>query len=132
MKPRVPSIGIDESRFYRVTLPDFADEAVFTATWHRQVDTPFGAGTQFVADFDLHLWRVDDNNNLVSLVGDAGLPYFEGGNVVSRSAIDNVEHLYVTGLQAGDYMLEVRRTDQLFGFQEYDVALSWFLPEPPS
>jgi hypothetical protein len=126
-----PTVGMDESRFYRMTLPDFADEAVFTITWHRQVLIPFEFENQHTADFDLHLWRIDDDDNLVSLVGDGGLPYFEEGNVVSQSLVDNVEHLYIKGLQAGEYMLEVRRDDKVDAVPDYDVAVSWFLPETP-
>jgi hypothetical protein len=50
---------------------------------------------------------------VTSITGDAGIGVFAGGNVVSTSAVDNVEHLYVRGLQPGSYVLTVVREDSL-------------------
>jgi hypothetical protein len=46
---------------------------------------------------------------VVPLSGDAGIGRFESGNVVSSSAVDNVEHLYVRGLERGAYVVTVVR-----------------------
>jgi hypothetical protein len=48
-----------------------------------------------------------------AITGDAGIGVYSGGNVVSSSAVDNVEHLYVRGLQPGSYVLSVVREDSL-------------------
>ncbi len=74
---------------------------------------------------------MDDNGDLTTLVGDPGLPFFAGGNVVSASAVDNIEHLYITGLEGGEYTLELRRVDALGGFPDWEAAVAWLLPEPP-
>jgi hypothetical protein len=84
-----------------------------------------------VADFDLTLWRVDESGALVTLVGDAGVDYFSGGNVVSQSIIDNVEHLFVRDLAPGEYVLELERLDNLTTHPLWNVALAWRLPVPP-
>ena len=116
-------------RYYRFDISEVADEIAITATWHRSVRLL--QGTWNLADFDLFLWRVDLDGSLESLVGDLGVDSFAGGNVVSESAIDNVEHLYVTGLEPGDYVLEVRRVDSE-PLPVWDVAVAWMLPEPTS
>jgi hypothetical protein len=77
------------------------------------------------------LWRVDAQNQLVSLVGDAGLPYFASGNVVSNSSVDNVEHLFIKSLAPGSYVLELRRLDELAEHRTWDAAVAWLLPSAP-
>ena len=101
-------------------------------TWHRDVDIGFGNSDWSIADFDLILWRVDEKGDLTTLVGDPGLPFFAGGNVVSESSIDNIEHLYVTGLEPGEYTLELRRVGVSGGFTNWEAAVAWRLPEPPA
>lgn len=91
------------------------------AAWNREVSFDFA--TWAMPDLDLELWRVDPVNGQTTLVGDLGLPYFASGNVQSVSTIDNVEHLYLTDLAAGDYLLELRRTAD--GFGPWDVAVAW-------
>lgn len=119
-----------ESRFWRFHLPAAAPEISILATWNRRVRTTFGG--YFFADFDLRLWRVSDDGSLLDLLGDPGF-YFQGGNVVSASAVDNVEHLHVTTLLPGSYVVELARVDSL-GIPpvEWDVAIAWLLPEPAS
>ncbi len=88
-----------------------------------------GGGASWVADFDLKLWRIGSSGELVELLGD--LTRFTGGNVASESAIDNVEHLYIEGLQAGTYAIELARHDTLTApTPQWDVALAWLFPEP--
>ena len=63
----------------------------------------------------------------MTLVGDPGLPYFSSGNVVSQSAVDNIEHVFVRDLVPGDYVIELRRNnDGVAGSRE--VALAWIMP----
>jgi hypothetical protein len=94
------------------------------------VSGPFGNADWAVADFDLILWRLDANEQLVALVGDSGLAFFGGGNVVSLSQVDNVEHLYVLDLEPGEYVLELRRLDNEIEFPAYETAVAWLLPDP--
>jgi hypothetical protein len=67
-----------------------------------------------------------NGNQAVSLVGNAGLAFFGGGNVVSQSSVDNIEHLYITNLAIGTYAIELRRVDT--GGGNRDVAIAWILP----
>ncbi|MCI0364802.1 MAG: hypothetical protein L0219_13055, partial [Phycisphaerales bacterium] len=112
------------SRFYRFHIGDPADEISILATWPRIV--PNGFTSWSLANFQLILWRVDRGGGLATLVGDPGLPYFADGNVTSVSLVDNVEHLFVKGLQPGDYTIELKRVDGLGGNR--DAALAWLLP----
>ncbi|MBI5435310.1 MAG: hypothetical protein HZA52_20925 [Planctomycetes bacterium] len=91
------------------------------AAWNRDVALDFNSWT--MPDHDLELWRVASGTGQTTLVGDAGLPYFAGGNVQSVSAVDNLEHLYLTDLVAGDYLLELRRPNDSLG--AWNVAVAW-------
>ncbi len=122
------SVGLGESRYWRLSICRLAVEASFLVTWHRQVQSPFGNADWAVADFDLILWRVDDRGQTVTLVGDAGLPWFAEGNVVSSSVVDNIEHVFVRDLAAGEYVLELRRIDGLASYPAWDAAVAWHLP----
>lgn len=119
------SIETGASMYYRFRTTETTDEAIISAAWSRRVESDMASYT--LADFDLEFWRVDPVNGLVPMTGAAGEPYFTGGNVASRSAIDNVEHLRILGLAQGDYMLEVRRRDTLPG-GAWDIALAWLRP----
>ncbi len=122
------SVGLGESRYWRVSVCRLAAEVSLLVTWHRQVQSPFGNADWAVADFDLILWRVDGKGQTVTLVGDAGLPYFADGNVVSEGVVDNIEHVFVRELAAGDYVLELRRVDGLASYPTWDAAVAWHLP----
>jgi len=126
------SVGIGESAYYRVKLSKPADEVSVLATWHRWCALPLGDDDWAIADFNIILWRVDESGDLVTLLGDDGLAYFSGGNVVSASSLDNVEHLYITGLAAGEYVIELDRMDALGELPEWEAAIAWLLPEPGS
>jgi hypothetical protein len=121
-----------QSLYHRVHLPADAGEVSVLITWHRHVVVPFGSTNWSTANFELHLWRVDEQGDLQPLTGDPGLGYWQVGNVVSRSSIDNIEHLYVQDVLAGEYAIEVRRTDGLAAEPDWDVALAWLFPEPPA
>lgn len=62
------------------------------------------------------------------ITGDAGVGVFVGGNVLSASAVDNVEHLYIRALSAGSYVLSVTRDDALTN--SAGAAVSWFVDLP--
>lgn len=121
------TVGPGTSAYWRLAVCGTAAELSAVATWHRQVESPFGNGDWALADFDLRLWRIDAAGQLVTLVGDPGLAYFGGGNVVSQSRVDNLEHLYVTDLEPGQYVLELERLDNETGYPDYDAALAWRL-----
>jgi len=125
------SIGIGQSAYYRFKVHQLAEEVSILATWHRWTSMPFGESDWEVANFNLILWRVDDAGELVTLLGDDGLPWFAGGNVVSASGLDNIEHLYVTGLEPGDYVIELARVDSIGSLPQWDAAIAWLMPEPP-
>jgi hypothetical protein len=94
---------------YRLDLPAAGDVSI-VATWNRNMATnAFSSATApAVANVTLRLQRID-GETVVPLSGDAGIGRFESGNVVSSSAVDNVEHLYVRGLERGSYVVSVVR-----------------------
>ncbi|MHC4109425.1 MAG: dockerin type I domain-containing protein, partial [Planctomycetota bacterium] len=123
------SVGLNQSLYWRFDVLEEAAQVSILTTWPRLTNGTFTAS--LVADFDLTLWRVDESGALVTLVGDAGVDYFSGGNVVSQSIIDNVEHLFVRDLAPGEYVLELERLDNLTTHPLWNVALAWRLPVPP-
>jgi hypothetical protein len=121
----VTSIASNTSVFYRFKTYEPVDEVSILATWNRSVASSFGSFT--LMDIDLTLWKVGSNGALVSLVGDAGIPVYGSGNVSSTSSIDNIEHLYLRDVAAGEYVLEVKRKT---GVQtSLPVAVSWYVPK---
>ena len=113
-------------RYWKFTVPEDADEVAITATWNRVVTSTFSGYA--MADFDLELFRLDDAGDLVSLVGDAGLGHFASGNVASRSTGHNIEHLWIEGLVAGTYVLELKLLDAT-GAGSWVAAVGWLFPE---
>lgn len=99
------------------------------AVWNRRIDgrvamaTNNQTGQRFavwldgprLADCDLALYRVSEDGS-ESLVAE------------SVSRIDNVEHLYIESLSAGDYRIELRRDAEADPLEEdWQVALAWTL-----
>ncbi len=118
----IPTIASNTSQYYRFTAWGPTAEVSVLAGWNRTVATNFGSFTMM--DIDLNLYKVS-GTTLIPLVGDPGT--FGGGNVSSISTIDNVEHLYVTNLDAGDYVIEVKRKT---GAQStVPVAVAWFMTD---
>jgi len=68
-------------------------------------------GLPRTTDLDLHLFYIDD-------LGD------EHALAVSDSRVDNVEHLYLKGLEPGRYRLEVTRHASVYE-EPWDYALAW-------
>jgi len=106
-------------------VPSTAATVSIVASWNREILSGFS--DWFLADFDLTLYRVGPGDTLESLTGTAGVAYFAGGNVVSASAVDSVEHLYVLDLEPGTYAIELSRLDGDATSQ--DVAVAWQLPD---
>ncbi len=125
------TVGIGESSYFRIYVCGAAEQVSIVTTWHRKVEEPFQNADWFVANFDLFLWRVNEQGGLATLVGDAGLPYFAAGNVTSESDLDNVEHLYLMGLEPGAYVVELRRLDSVAAYPDWDAAVAWTVSAPP-
>jgi hypothetical protein len=123
------TVAIGASAYYRFRIIEPADDVSILATWHRNVR--LSSNQSVPGNFNLTLWRVGPGDVLESLVGDAGLDDFGGGNVVSQSAVDNVEHLYLNDLMPGDYVLEVDRLDATAIYPQWDVAVAWIMPDQP-
>lgn len=115
-------VSTNATNYFRFHVEEVADEVSIAATWHRIVPTTLG--TPSVANYDLFLHGVS-GTTIVPLVGDAGTSVFASGNVVSQSAVDNVEHLHVRGLQPGDYVIELRKQGSTGSAA---VAVSWLIP----
>ena len=94
---------------YPLDLPVAADVSI-VATWNRNMPASgfLSATAPAVANVTLRIQRVV-GESVVPLSGDAGVGRYESGNVVSSSAVDNVEHLFVRGLQRGRYVVSVVR-----------------------
>lgn len=121
-------IGATEKRYWRLDVAQTAPRVSVLLTWHRK--TTLSPSSTQMPELELELFRLD-NGQLQSLVGDAGLLWFSTGNVVSSSAVDNLEHLYLEGLAPGSYVLEVRRgADAIVA--PWTAAIAWDVacPEP--
>jgi hypothetical protein len=120
----VPTMAPSTSQWWRFRVHATIPELSVLATWHRSVTNTFGSFN--LQDFDLVLWRITPEGGLAPLVGDPGVGFFASGNVESASTIDNVEHLFVRGLVAGDYLVELRR--KLGTQTALPVAIAWWMP----
>jgi hypothetical protein len=123
------AISSGSSRFWRFQITEQVDEVAILATWPRYVSS--NLVTWNLMNVDLRLYRVD-GVTLVPLVGDAGLPYFSSGNVVSESDVDNVELVVVRDLAPGEYVFEVKRQS---GGNTMPIGIAWIMPEteaPPT
>ena len=118
------TLSSNQSRYIKFGVDSLADEVSIALTWHQAANSGFGSYS--LVDMDMELYSYE-NGTLTSLVGDAGLGVFGSGNVVSESAIDNVEHLYIQNLVAGEYVLEIRRADFSSASRVFSVA--WLFPE---
>jgi hypothetical protein len=85
------------------------------------IESDFSGGS--LANFDMSLLRMSDGA-AAHIDGDEGIGVFDAGNVISESVVDNVEHIYVTGLQPGHYVLSLYRRDA--DATPVDVAIAWW------
>jgi len=108
---------------YRFTTLDTADVFNVIAAWNRTVTASDNYGTWWVADIDLELRRVESGST-VSLLGE-GIADWVSGNVASRSAVGNIEHLHITGLAPGTYELQVQSLSA-GSDNSTNVALAWW------
>jgi len=118
------AISNNQNKYIRFTVESLASEVSILMTWHQIANAGFGSYS--FADLDLEL--LDYNNGKpTSLTGDSGLNVFESGNVVSESEVDNVEHLFIRNLSAGDYVLKIQRSDSASGSRVFSVG--WLFPQ---
>lgn len=120
--------GQGHQRHYRIDVPSACDASVLV-TWNRAPGTAWTSTTDpSILNLRVELQKVV-GGVAVPISGDAGIGVFSGGNVVSDSAVDNVEHLYVRGLSAGTYVISVTRTDALA--TSAACAVSWYFDAVP-
>lgn len=132
--PEAPLLGWDwaycllgNTRTWNFTLPGSIEEISIVAAWSRQV--PIGFGTNWtLGDFDLELVELDVDGNPISIVG-SGPEVFESGNVLSASAVDNVEHLYIRNLAPGHYQLRLSLVGG-GGASNAQAGIAWYFSEP--
>jgi hypothetical protein len=103
------TLPVGENSVYTLKLERDITELSVMLNWNRTIITaPWLSGGSYnesIADMSLQLHRVDN-----------GIPVFLDA---SNSSIDNLEHLYLRGLPAGNYTLTV--TTDIAG----DYALAW-------
>lgn len=120
----IPTVVSNTSVYWSFRMHQAVDEVSVVATWHRLVATNFTAWN--MQDLDLKLWKLVGGVP-TSISGAAGAGVYASGNVESNSTIDNVEHLYIRNLAAGDYVLELKRKT---GTQTaLPVCVAWYIPE---
>jgi len=115
--------AVNATRFWRFTISQSAPELSVIAAWNR-VATNSTAVPQ-LADLSLALLRVGTDGIAVPLEGEAGAAFYGSGNVASRSAVDNIEHLYVRDLAAGDYIIQMTRGGSSTAGAPF--ALAWYV-----
>lgn len=116
------------SRWWSFDIDGRVENATIAITWNRIVNDEFTGYS--MGNVDLELWRLDAQGAYRSLVGDAGLTAFEGGNVTSESEVDNVELLSVDGLSPGTYVLELRHLSS--GVSSISAGVAWYFSDPES
>lgn len=125
----IPNVVSNTSVYWSFRIHQPVDEVSVVATWHRLVATTFTSWT--LQDLDLKLWKLVGGTP-TSISGSAGAGVYASGNVESNSTIDNVEHLFIRNLAAGDYVLELKRKT---GTQTaMPVCVAWYIPPttPPN
>lgn len=117
-----------ETNYYRFRVTEEVADVSILVAWNRVFGATITSGT--VANFDLRLFRAAaGSSTLISLVGDGGLGIFDAGNVASLSTVDNVEHLFLRDLAAGDYVIELKRVDG--SATQVPTSIAWFMPDTP-
>ena len=122
------TISPDEQRSWLIESAGTAAEFSALITWNRVVANSFAGFT--LADMDLELLRLTADGEISTLYGIRGVDSFDGGNIASRSTVDNVEHLSITGLQPGRYILQITRPDGDSGGNDIPVGIAWYGSDP--
>lgn len=119
------------SVYVKFHLPDAATTASVVCTWNRYVGTaqiPGAASAPPLANLDVTLYSMATGAPM-PLTGSAGIGVFSAGNCASQSTVDNVEHLFLRNLAAGDYLLEVKRMDA--NPVSAPASIAWLFDVPP-
>ena len=117
-----------EQRSWLFSSEGVTDAFSAVITWNRTVSNSFTTYT--LANFDLELLRLTSQGIETTLSGPRGLSVFDGGNIASRSDVDNAEHLYITGLHAGRYILRATRPAADSGGSNIDIGVAWTATVP--
>lgn len=118
--------GGTKNYFFEVAAGDQLDQLSIVANWLRHIDVTPGAGTAGSALLTPSLANID-----IRLYAATGFTPDDDPIAQSISTVDNVEHIFVTDLPAGRYMIEVSSN------LEWNYALAWdaqtsLIPEPAS
>jgi hypothetical protein len=119
-------IAAGTNTHWRLRLYDAAPEFSVIATWRRLPSSNFAVAPS-VPTIRLRLFRVE-GTTLIPLTGEDGAAYYESGNVASTSAPDNVQHIYVRGLAAGEYVIQAQRLGS--SGTPAPTGVAWFRPAP--
>jgi hypothetical protein len=111
---------------WRLRLYEPTPELSVIATWRRLPSSNFSLAPS-VPTIRLRLFRAE-GTNLIPLTGEDGAAYYESGNVSSTSAPDNVQHIYVRGLAAGEYVIQAQRLGS--SGTPAPTGVAWFRPAP--
>lgn len=117
-------IPFGATRYWRIRSSQTISELSIIATWNRTASN--ATALPVMADMNLTLFRVDGTGALVALEGEDGAAFYASGNVASRSTVDNVEHIYVSELLAGEYVIEAKRTGVAGTAASFSLA--WLMP----
>jgi len=106
----------NDSRYYYFEVPDGSVLLNFSValTWNREISGPNQNPASTLQNLDLRLYAASNMS--------------PSGNALAESisTVDNVEHLYVLELSAGEYVIEV---DSNGGVVEYGLAWRGLQPE---
>lgn len=116
---------LNYQRHYRFDVAVPCDASILLA-WNRSPGSTFSV-VPGLMNLRLELRKVVGGVP-TAITGDAGASAFAGGNVLSASAVDNVEHLFIRGLQPGTYVLSVTRDDAVNIAAA--TAVSWMFAVP--
>jgi hypothetical protein len=89
---------------------------------------PGAASPPVLPNLDLTLYR-QVGETITEISGPAGASVFDSGSCSSRSVVDNIEHIFLRGLDPGNYIIQVKRLDA--GVQSAVTAVAWFVDQGP-
>jgi len=121
------TISPGEQRSWLFESAGITSEFSALVTWNRTIANNFASFS--LADFNLELLRLTPEG-ITALTGSRGVDCFDAGAVASRSTVDNVEHLHVTGMQPGRYVLRLTRPDGDAGGNDIRAGIAWIGTEP--
>lgn len=114
-KPGEPGGSGEATWTFQIPQTVEATEVSIMAVWHRKID-----GRVLLTPRTRHLWW-NDTPRMADF--DLALMGAEGQVALSASRIDNVEHVYVKKLGAGEYRIVLTRLDALA--EPWEVAVCW-------